>query len=173
MSHNNPNLIALGRAARQLREERGLTHPELASAADLDRGLIEAIEDGRHDPHYDVLLALADGLGVRPSAIVKRIEGPDTDTLASAFGRRLREVRTERGLSQEDLASRTGVHATAIARLERGRREPLLKTIVRVADGLGVPPGTLLDGLARHGERRLTPEEFEEHFGHLPTDGEG
>jgi hypothetical protein len=27
--------------------------------------------------------------------------------------------------------------------------------------------------LARHGERRLTPGEFEQHFGQLPTDGEG
>jgi hypothetical protein len=27
--------------------------------------------------------------------------------------------------------------------------------------------------LARHGERELTPEEFDRHFGHLPTDGEG
>ena len=27
--------------------------------------------------------------------------------------------------------------------------------------------------LARHGERELTPEEFEEHFGELQTDGEG
>jgi hypothetical protein len=27
--------------------------------------------------------------------------------------------------------------------------------------------------LARHGERKLTPEEFEQHFGRLPTDGEG
>jgi hypothetical protein len=27
--------------------------------------------------------------------------------------------------------------------------------------------------LARHGERKLSPEEFEQHFGQLPTDGEG
>ena len=27
--------------------------------------------------------------------------------------------------------------------------------------------------LSRHGERELTPEEFERHFGSLPTDGEG
>lgn len=27
--------------------------------------------------------------------------------------------------------------------------------------------------LSRHGERRLTPEEFAEHFGHLPQDDEG
>jgi hypothetical protein len=27
--------------------------------------------------------------------------------------------------------------------------------------------------LSRYGERQLTPEEFEQHFGELPTDGEG
>ena len=27
--------------------------------------------------------------------------------------------------------------------------------------------------LARHGEQRLSPEEFERHFGDLPSDGEG
>ncbi len=27
--------------------------------------------------------------------------------------------------------------------------------------------------VARHGERELTSEEFDRHFGHLPTDGEG
>jgi len=27
--------------------------------------------------------------------------------------------------------------------------------------------------LSRHGERRLSPEEFQEHFGNLPRDGEG
>ncbi len=27
--------------------------------------------------------------------------------------------------------------------------------------------------LSRHGERKLTTEEFEQHFGQLPTDGEG
>lgn len=88
-----------------------------------------------------------------------------------AFGRRLpRELRAERGLSQEDLGRRTGLHATAIGRIERGGREPRLKSILRLAEGLGVPPGSLLDTLV---ERRLTPEEFEQHFGHLPTDGEG
>ena len=29
------------------------------------------------------------------------------------------------------------------------------------------------DILERQGGRRLTPEEFEQHFGHLPSDGEG
>lgn len=87
-----------------------------------------------------------------------------------AFGRRLRQLRTERGVSKDHLARKTGIHPTAIRRFERGNREPLLKSILRLADGLGVQPGALLDTL---GERRLTPDEFEQHFGHLPTDGEG
>jgi transcriptional regulator with XRE-family HTH domain len=90
--------------------------------------------------------------------------------LSIAFGRRLRALRKERGVSQEDFALRTGLHATAVGRLERGARDPRLATILRLAEGLGIPPGALLDTL---GERRLTPEEFEEHFGQLPTDGEG
>ncbi len=62
-----------------------------------------------------------------------------------AFGKRLRELRTEHGLSQDDLARRTGVHPTAIGRLERGGREPRLKTILCLARGLDVHPRALLD----------------------------
>jgi transcriptional regulator with XRE-family HTH domain len=87
-----------------------------------------------------------------------------------AFGWRLRALRGELGLSQDALAARVGVHATAIGRMERGAREPRLRTILRLARGLNVKPGRLLDDLA---ERRLTPQEFEHHFGHLPADGEG
>jgi transcriptional regulator with XRE-family HTH domain len=79
-------------------------------------------------------------------------------------------LRTERGVSKDHLARKTGIHPTAIRRFERGNREHLLKSILRLANGLGVQPGALLDTL---GERRLTPDEFEQHFGHLPTDGEG
>lgn len=54
-------------------------------------------------------------------------------TAAVAFGRRLYVLRKARGLSQDDLADRTGVHPTAIGRMERGRREPRLTTILRFA----------------------------------------
>jgi transcriptional regulator with XRE-family HTH domain len=64
-----------------------------------------------------------------------------------AFGRRLREVRQEQGMSQDVLARGTGVHSTAIGRFERGDREPRLGSILRIARGLRVKPGVLLDGL--------------------------
>ena len=66
---------------------------------------------------------------------------------AGAFGRRMRELRAEHGLSQDDLARATGIHATAIGRLERGSREPRLGTILRLARGLDVQPGALTNDL--------------------------
>lgn len=73
----------------------------------------------------------------------------DRDVLAAsaAFGRRLRELRTAHGLSQEELANRTDMRSNVLGRLERGSREPRLTTILRVARGLEVQPGALLDDL--------------------------
>jgi transcriptional regulator with XRE-family HTH domain len=73
--------------------------------------------------------------------------GEDPSAASVAFGQRLREVRADAGLSQDTLAERAGVHATAIGRMERGGREPRLATILRLARALGVQPGTLLDEL--------------------------
>jgi transcriptional regulator with XRE-family HTH domain len=67
-----------------------------------------------------------------------------------AFGRRMKELRARQGISQDDLAHATDVHPTAIGRLERGAREPRLTTILRIARGLRVQPGELLDDIQRH-----------------------
>ncbi len=71
----------------------------------------------------------------------------DPHAASVAFGSRLRQLRAERGISQDDLARETDVHPTAIGRLERGSREPRLTTILRIARGLDVEPGKLLDEL--------------------------
>ena len=66
---------------------------------------------------------------------------------ADQFGERLRVVRTDRGLTQEELADASGLHRTEISLLERGKRTPILDTIVAVAGGLGVTPSDLLEGV--------------------------
>jgi len=72
----------------------------------------------------------------------------DAKQASAAFGQRLRELRNRQELSQDALAHATDIHPTAIGRMERGSREPRLTTILRLAHGLGVQPGELLDGLA-------------------------
>lgn len=71
----------------------------------------------------------------------------DPARASAAFGRRLRELRERHTLSQDALAHATDIHPTAIGRMERGAREPRLTTILRLANGLGVQPGELLDDL--------------------------
>jgi transcriptional regulator with XRE-family HTH domain len=63
------------------------------------------------------------------------------------FAATLRELRLARELSQEALGDAAGLHMTEISRLERGRREPRLGTIVRLARALGVPASELLKGI--------------------------
>ncbi|MEK6608072.1 MAG: helix-turn-helix transcriptional regulator [Myxococcota bacterium] len=55
------------------------------------------------------------------------------------FGRRIRELRTKRGWTQEVLAAKAGKHWTYIGGIERGERNPTLDVIEDLAQALGVP----------------------------------
>jgi len=68
--HTDADLLVLGRAVRLMRERRGISADELAAAAGMHRPRVDALETGQLDPTYELLLALADGLGVEPSALV-------------------------------------------------------------------------------------------------------
>ncbi len=63
------------------------------------------------------------------------------------FGTTLRALREAAGLTQERLGERSSVHRTYITALERGKAGPTLMTILRLARGLGVRPGELIDHL--------------------------
>lgn len=55
---------------------------------------------------------------------------------ARAFGLALKAARTERGLSQEDLAERVDFDRTCPSMLERGRRSPTFFVILQLARAL-------------------------------------
>lgn len=86
-----------------------------------------------------------------PMAIVSAKEGVSrakaAERRAVAFGQNLREARRAAKVSQEDLSRDSGVDRTAISTYERGRREPNLRTIVKLARALKVEPAELLRGL--------------------------
>jgi transcriptional regulator with XRE-family HTH domain len=71
----------------------------------------------------------------------------DPDRASRAFGNRMKELRAREGVSQDGLARESDIHSTSIGRLERGGREPKLTTILRLAHGLGVEPGELVNDL--------------------------
>jgi transcriptional regulator with XRE-family HTH domain len=63
------------------------------------------------------------------------------------FGQNLRRIRREKGLSQERLAHASGLNMTHVARIERGEREPGVRTVSKLTKGLGVSAAALFDGI--------------------------
>lgn len=55
------------------------------------------------------------------------------------FARRVREVRTQRGLSQDDLAEIAGLHRTYIGTVERAEQSVGIDNIEKIAKALKVP----------------------------------
>ena len=60
------------------------------------------------------------------------------------FGRRLRQLRLERDLSQERLAELANLHRNYVSSVERGERNISLLNIDKLAKALAVPAGDLL-----------------------------
>jgi transcriptional regulator with XRE-family HTH domain len=62
-------------------------------------------------------------------------------------GKNIRANRRRLKLTQEALAERADMHTVEVGRAERGVRDLRISTIVKLARGLGVPAGELLQGL--------------------------
>lgn len=73
-------------------------------------------------------------------------------SLPEMLGANVRAARAERGWTQEVLADRTELSTVQISRIELGRREIRLGTLIRVIDGLEITPDRLLAGLYGHGK---------------------
>jgi transcriptional regulator with XRE-family HTH domain len=63
---------------------------------------------------------------------------------AILFGKKVREIRLKRGMSQGDLAKILGVHRAYVSGIERGVRNPSLVTIEKFAKAFGIKSSELL-----------------------------
>jgi len=66
------------------------------------------------------------------------------DALPQLIGTRIRQIRINRGWTQENLAAKAGMDFTSIGAAERGVRNLSLKSLARVADALGVTMAELV-----------------------------
>lgn len=64
--------------------------------------------------------------------------------IVEVFGKVLRELRTEKGISQEKLAEYCDLDRTYISLLERGRRQPTITTLFKLATALHIKPSQLV-----------------------------
>lgn len=88
------------------------------------------------------------------------------------FGRRVRELRKERGWGQTKLGEVAGYSQTNIGWIEKGDQKDPTKHAVRLADALGSTPDWLLYGRGPRttGIRPMTSQQFQKVYESLPIE---
>jgi transcriptional regulator with XRE-family HTH domain len=72
-----------------------------------------------------------------------------SDDPLKAFGKAVKLGRVEADLTQQEFASAAGIHGAYLSGIERGRRNPSLTVVYRLAAALGIPAGELLQRAER------------------------
>jgi len=65
---------------------------------------------------------------------------------AQRFGRYIRQLREERGLTQSELATRAGLAVDSVRRIERGQLSPSLKSLAKLAEGMEISLHSMFGG---------------------------
>ena len=76
---------------------------------------------------------------------------PAGDDIKARFGYRLRELRQARGISQEELAFRAGLHRTYVSSAESGQRNVSLVNIEKLSEALEIEIADLFRETVEHG----------------------
>lgn len=87
--------------------------------------------------------------------VPKRTPRSTTPPASEVVGRRIRALRRAAGWTLEDLAERADLHPNFLGLLERGRKNPSIDVVSRVALGLGVELASLVDGGELRGPTEL------------------
>lgn len=71
---------------------------------------------------------------------------PDDRVLARRrqIGEQIRQVREHHNLTQREVCELTGIDVASYSRIEQGHSSPLLDTLIRIADAIGVPLADLV-----------------------------
>ncbi len=88
---------------------------------------------------------------------------PGAQVRAENLGQKVRQLRTDRDLTQKELARRGGLSHSALSKIENSQLSPTFETILRIADGLAIDVSELLSSLgsARHRTRRTITRKGE------------
>ena len=65
--------------------------------------------------------------------------------IRTRLGLNVRKLREAKGWSQKDFADRAGIHRTSVSDIERGKRNPTVTVVEKLAKPLGTTAGSLLE----------------------------
>jgi transcriptional regulator with XRE-family HTH domain len=92
-SGNSEYAASIGRVARRIRDELGLTLASVAQQAQISPGMLSRLETGRVSPSLETIVALAEVLGVRPALLLQDVGSPEDEAQHTPAGQGLEVVR--------------------------------------------------------------------------------
>lgn len=69
----------------------------------------------------------------------------DKQEILEKFGAYVRQVRNEKGMTMLEVEVLTGISEGSISKIENGKKNPALTTIIKLAKGLSIAPSQLLN----------------------------
>lgn len=85
------------------------------------------------------------------SSIERRLETASRRAkVTRAFGKCLRQLREQSGLSVDELAAKAGVPVSVVSKAEGGRFDVRVSLIYSIGEGLGISPAAVIEHLAEH-----------------------
>lgn len=66
-------------------------------------------------------------------------------TITERFGQKVKKIREQKKMSQMALAQKAGLDLTTINEIEKGNRDPMLKTIWKIANALDIKISQVFD----------------------------
>lgn len=81
--------------------------------------------------------------------------------IAKIIGQRIRNYRTQKGLSQEKLAELAGCHPTYIGQLERGEKNATLESVEKITSAMDISLSELFDKLGKSGGNNIAAKCYD------------
>ena len=161
-----------------LREEIGLKQDELAKKIDVSPSAIGMYERNLREPNNEITLKLANFFEVSTDFLlgksdIRNVEEMQKISSNMFFGNRIKQLRNELGLTQEDFAKKIGYTRTAISAWEIGRNEPSNADTVKIANFFGCSidyllgktdvrnPGKQIDDVLNEAMIGMSKEEYD------------
>ena len=82
------------------------------------------------------------------------------DDVAALIGIRIRTMRKSKGMSQEKLAEKCGLHPTYIGQVERGEKNVTVNNVYRVAEALNVGLDEMFQGIGKKAHEAVLANEL-------------
>ena len=150
--------MTVGEKIRQYRLIKGLTQKELGRLSETAETTVRQYEGGKRTPRIDQIEKIAAALGVTPTDLM----GWNKDTFSTdSINQRVKELRLNLGLSQDDFGNAIGLSKSGISNIENGTRSVRETHIKLICSAIDVDETWLRSGEGEaNAVRNITLSQF-------------